>query len=67
MECSFAVVNSKQCQELRYAVVRSLEHSVLTKAFILLRFVPIHAMMTWGSGGFALFILNLGTGWSFYT
>lgn len=56
MECSFAVVNPKQCQELRYAAVPLLEHSVLTKAiilYILLRVVPVHAMMTWGSGGIA--------------
>jgi hypothetical protein len=67
MECSFAVVNPEQCQELRYAVVPLREHSVLTKAIILLRVVPVHAMMTWGSGGIALLILSLGTRWNFYT
>jgi len=67
MECSFAVVNPKQCQELRYAVVPLPEHSVLTKAIISLRVVQVHATMTWGSGGIALFILNRGTRWSFYT
>jgi hypothetical protein len=67
MECSFAVVNPKRCQELRYAVVPLLEHSVLTKAIILLRVVLVHAMMTCGNGGIALLILNLGTRWSFYT
>lgn len=67
MECMVAVVNPKQCQELRYAVVPLLEHSVLTKAIISLRVVQVHAIMTWGSGGIAVLILNLGSRWSFYT
>ena len=48
MDCLFAVVNTKRCQELRYAVVPLLEHSVLTKAIILFKVVPVHAMMTCG-------------------
>jgi hypothetical protein len=65
MECSFALVNAKQCQELRYAFVLLFELSVLAKAIIVLKVVPVHAMMTWGSGGRV--DLNLDTRWCFYT
>ena len=66
MECSFAVVNPKQCQKLRYVVVPLPEHSVLTKAVILLRVVSVHAIMTCGNGGIALLNVNLGTRRSSY-
>jgi hypothetical protein len=59
MECSFAVVNAKLCQELRYTFVPLLEISVLATAIILLKVAPVHAMMTWGIGGIALLIRNL--------